>query len=143
MTKLIGFLLSIFSLSGPVASFFLWIGKKIALKPLVLPIQYSIVGALFVFKISFLISVMTLLLTFYLRFNDLLDYFQSLFSFDVFEIPLSILRSIGLIDAFIDVFTLYSVSFVSLILLFVSKYFIQSLKLASDEFYKIGMLLQG
>jgi hypothetical protein len=140
---IIRILLGFFGLSGPIASFFIYIGKKIAVKSLILPIQFIIVGALFTAKVSMLIALISLIYIIYTSFNDLINYINALETNTALDIPLKILDSLGIISAVYDTVTVFTVPLVSLLVIYVTKYFIESLKLASDEFFKIGMLLQG
>jgi hypothetical protein len=144
MPALVSLLLGFFSSAGPIASFLLWIGKKFASKALILPIQFTIVGALVVAKVAFLIAILTLLATVYNMTNDLLEQLPTLLTQnDLLTLSYNLMQAIGLIDAVKDAFQVFNLLFVSLLLLFISKVVLNSLKDASDEFFKIGMLLQA
>ena len=143
MGKIVSLLLGFFGLAGPIANFFIMIGKKLTFKVGFLPIQFLIVGALFTAKLAFLVASIQIVITFYNAINSLLDYVYNLSIDSAFSVIFEIFNSMGVIQAFSDAFSIFSISFVSLLILYVTKYFIESLKLASDEFYKIGMLLQA
>lgn len=144
MPALVTTLLGFFSSTGPLATFLLWIGKKFASKALILPIQFTVVGALVVAKVAFLVALLTLLSTIYNMIKDFLNQLPSLMSqSEIMVYSYNFMRSIGLIDAFMDAFSLFTVLFVSLLLLFISKVALHALKDASDEFFKIGVLLQA
>jgi len=139
VSRIVGF----FSAVGPLASFFVWIGKKFAIKGVVLPIQLAVLGALVVAKVAFLIAILTLLATIYNLLksftSNLLQYFTT---GDILSLAYNVMLSIGLISAVKDAFSVFSVFFASLLVLFISKVVLHSLKDASDEFFKIGILLQ-
>lgn len=139
VSRIVGF----FSSAGPLASFFIWIGKKFAIKGVVLPIQLAVLGALVVAKVAFLIAILTLLATIYNLISSFLGMIPSLLSSDsVLVIALQLMQAIGLIDAVLDAFAVFTVLFASLLALFISKIVLHSLKDASDEFFKIGVLLE-
>lgn len=140
---LVPLLLGFFGVSGPIANFFFRIGKKVIFTTTFLPIQITFVGALFVSKIAFLIAIITLIFTVYNQFSSLLDYVNFLSTDSFLKIPFDVLNSMGVFQAFYDAFSIFSVTFLSVLVLFVSKYFIESIKLVSDEFYKIGMLINS
>ena len=140
---LVSTLLGFFSSTGPIAMFFLWIGKKFASKALIMPIQFMVIGALVVSRVAFLIAVLTLLATVYNALKDILNNLSSLFAVnELMSYIYLLMRSIGLIDAVVDAFSLFSLTFTALLILFISKVALNALKLASDEFFKIGLLLQ-
>jgi len=134
------FLLGFFSSTGPIASFFLFIGKKIGIVALVLPLQYAVVGAFVVARFSFITLIVTLIIWIYNRFVILFEYIEVTALSTVFETPFLVLQSLGIVQAFIETFALFSYVLVSFLALFVSKLTYESLKLLSDEYYKIGML---
>ena len=139
VSRIVGF----FSAVGPLASFFVWIGKKFAVKGVVLPIQLAVLGALVVAKVAFLVALLTLLATIYNLIKSFLDSLPSLLNSDsILVIALQLMQSIGLLDALNDAFSVFSLLFTSLLLLFISKVVLHSLKDASDEFFKIGVLLE-
>lgn len=139
-------LLGFFSSTGPLASLFVWIGSKVAMKGIILPIQFALVGALFVAKIAFLTALLTFVMWVFNKIHEIFDYisleFLSSSSDSVFQLAVSILGAIGFLQALQDVTASFSLVFVSLFALYISKLIVDSLKTISDEFYKIGMLLQ-
>ena len=139
VSRIVGF----FSAVGPLASFFVWIGKKFAIKGVVLPIQLAVLGALVVAKVAFLIVILTLLATIYNLITSFLDSIPSLLSSDtILALALQVMQSIGLIDAISDAFSVFTILFTALLVLFISKVVLHSLKDDSDDFFKIGILLQ-
>jgi hypothetical protein len=142
LNKLSGWLLGFLSSSGPLAGFFLWIGKKISIKALVLPLQFVVMGALITFKVTFLIASISLVSWLYNRFHFLMDSLNGFISTDnVLGIAWSVLQSIGFVDALFDTFSSLSFVWFSVLILLVSKFVLHSLKLASDEMFKIGLLM--
>jgi len=144
MPLLVSALLGFFSSAGPLATFFLWIGKKFASKALIMPIQFTVVGALVIAKVAFLVAILTLLATVFNMTNDLFEQLPTLLTQnEIMSLAYNLMRSIGLIDAVKDAFAVFNLTFVAILALFVSKVVVHSLKDASDEFFKIGMLLQA
>lgn len=74
MSALISLLTSFFGAGGAVATFFVNIFKKITLTSIILPIQISLLLALYVARISFLTALTTLILWFYNRLVVILDF---------------------------------------------------------------------
>jgi|GEM_PF-1745252 len=138
VSRVVGF----FSSVGPLATFFVWVGKKFAIKGVTVPIQLAVVGALVTARVSFLVACLTLLATIYNLLksftSNLLQYFTSS---DILSLAYNVMLSIGLISAVKDAFSVFSVFFASLLVLFVSKVVLHALKDASDEFFKIAILL--
>lgn len=142
LDKFVGLLLGFFSSTGPIAVFFLWIGKKIAIKAFVLPLQFTVMGALVVAKISFLVASISLVLWIYNKFHELMDLIGNVATLDnSIGTAYNVLQAIGFIDALFDTFSGLSYIWLSVLILLVSKFVLHSLKLASDEMFKIGLLL--
>lgn len=142
LDKVTGALLGLFSSAGPFAMFFLWLGKKVSVKALVLPLQFAVMGALITAKVSFLIASISLVLWIYNQFHSLMDLLTSVVSLDgAIGTAWSVLQSIGFVDALFDTFSSLSYIWLSILILLVSKFVLHSLKLASDEMFKIGLLL--
>ena len=144
LNKLVPLLLGFFSSSGPLALFFLWIGKKLSLKALILPIQFVVVGALFTAKVSFFISAFALVSYTYNTFHSLINFLNTSFVLNNgLGVAYKVLESIGFINALFDTFTSLSFVWFSVLSLIVAKFVLHSIKLISDELFKIGLLLQG
>jgi len=141
MPSLISLLLGFFSSAGPIASFFFRIGKSLTVTTLILPIQITLIGALVVAKVAFLIALITLLVIIFNRVIAFFDYIDGFLINSDFYLPIKILESIGLMDAFYDVMPFFIIILVSFFTLFLANLVIKSLTMASDEFYKVGMLL--
>lgn len=142
MTKLVGILLGFFSFSGPIVQFFLWIGKKLTITSLILPIQISLIGAIITFRLSLATGLITLLIYAYNKTNDLLAYINTEISTSIFTIPFQVLQSLGVISALSDFFSVFTFVFIALLSAIIAKIAVVSLSQISDEFYKIGVLLQ-
>lgn len=141
MPVLISSLLGFFSGVGPLAKLFYRIGRSFTISALILPAQITIVGALVVAKVGFLIALITLLVIVFNKLVDLFNFFDTFLSSSSFYLPIKILESIGLLQAFYDVLPFLVIVLVSMFTLMLSNLVIRSLTLASDEFYKVGMLL--
>ncbi|MDY3204475.1 MAG: hypothetical protein RBR70_05330 [Arcobacter sp.] len=142
MPALIAALLGFFSTTGPIASFFYSIGKKLTLTALIMPIQIALVGALVTAKVSMLVAIVTLIVWIYNQFIVVLNLINTQISSSILEIPVKVLQSLGLIQAMNETFALFSLVFIPLLLAFISKLAVSSLQSLSDEYYKIGVLLQ-
>lgn len=140
MPALISTLLGFFSSAGPLASLFYRIGRSFTVSALVIPLQITIIGALVVAKTAFLIALITLLVVVFNRVSELFTYIDSFLTNSDFYLPIKILESIGLMQAFYDVMPFFIISLTSLFTLMLSNFVIKSLVMASDEFYKVGML---
>jgi len=140
--KISSLLLGFFSGAGPIAAFFLWIGKKVSIKALVLPLQFAVMGALVVAKVAFLVASISLVLWIYNKFHELMDLIGTVSALDnAIGTAYNVLQAIGFIDALFDTFSSLSYIWLSVLILLVSKFVLHSLKLASDEMFKIGLLL--
>lgn len=135
------FLLGFFTSVGPIASFFKWLGFRLTLSSIILPIQFSMLGALVVAKVAFFTAIITLIITIYNKINDVLLMITNLQSDSVLSLLFNFLNSIGFTSALMNAFDYFSLVFLSLFLLFISKMVVSSLQSISDEYYKIGMLL--
>lgn len=142
MPTLIAYLLGFFSTTGPIASFFYSIGKKLTLTTIILPIQIALIGALVVARVSMLVALLTLIIWIYNQFNMVLSFIDTQLSSSILEIPVKVLQSLGLIQAMDEAFALLTFVFIPLLLVFISKIAVNSLQSLSDEYYKIGVLLQ-
>jgi len=141
-TKFISFILGFFTSTGPFISFFIWIGKKLSFKAIILPVQWASVGALFVAKVASLTVVISLISYIYNEFHTILDTLSTVFQGNVYlDTAYKVLQSIGFIDALYSSFTNFSFVWFSVLILVVSKYIFNSLKLLSDELFKIGLLV--
>lgn len=142
MIQIINLLIALFSSVGPIAKFFLWIGKKVALTAVILPIQIAFIGSIIVFRLSLVVSFTTLIIFIYNKFTDLISFIGFQISSGYFTIPFNILESMGVISALSDVFAYFTIIFTTLFISILSKVAVNSLRELSDEFYKIGVLLQ-
>lgn len=142
MPQLISLLLGFFSSAGSFAKFFLWIGKKVSLTTLILPLQITLIGAIITFRLSLLTAFITLIMFIYNKFTELMNYINLQMSSEFLTVPYKILQSLGVIEALSDFYASFTIVFVTLILAFLSKIAVVSLQQLSDEFYKIGVLLQ-
>lgn len=138
ITRLLGF----FSLTGPLATFFYMIGKKISITAVILPIQITLIGALIVARVSLATAITTLIILIYNKFNDVVTQFESFAFSSVLSVPFKILQSMGIIQAFQETFAFFSLVFASLLLAMLGKLAVSSLQSIADEYYKIGVLLQ-
>lgn len=138
ITRLLGF----FSSSGPLATLFYMIGKRLSLTALIIPLQITLIGALFVGRITLFTGIVTLIILVYNKVSFVISSIESYAISSALEVPFLILQSIGFIRALTETFSFFSMVFASLLLAFISKMVVQSLQSISDEYYKLGVLLQ-
>lgn len=144
MAQLISFLLGLFSGTGsPISKFFNWLGKKVGFTAIILPLQFTFLGALLVAKAAYFTALVTLIVWIYNRLNDLLEMISNLENDNVLSLLFSFLNSIGFISALNQAFSYFSYVFVALLILFISRLAVHNLQSLSDEYYKIGMLIQS
>lgn len=134
-------LLGWFGAGGIALSFFAWIGKKITVKGLLLPLQFSVVGLLFVHRIALLSLFITVSVYIYNGIVNLLSYINTTIFSSVFATPVQILQSVGFFEALNNVFNTWSFIIISILIMFVSKAILKSIQMMSDEFFKISMML--
>ncbi|QEZ89066.1 putative membrane protein [Aliarcobacter cibarius] len=142
MPQLISLLLGFFSSAGSFAKFFLWIGKKVSITAVILPIQITLIGAIITFRLSLFAAIITLIMFVYNKFTDLMAFVDLKMSQDFLTVPYKILQSLGVIEAISDFYASFTIVFTTLLLAFIAKLAVNSLSQLSDEFYKIGVLLQ-
>lgn len=133
-----------FTSGGAIASFFAWIGVKLTSKALIVGVQIATITALFVARIAFLVALLEMARLTINFFNNFLSQLPTLLQSDLYlSLGYEVLRSIGLIDALVDSFAVFNILMVALLMAFVAKFAFHTAKTTSDEFFKIGMLLQA
>lgn len=142
MTKIFGYILGFFTTGGGLFQFFSWIGKKIAVTSLILPIQITLIGAIITFRITLTTALITLIIYAYNKTNDLLEYISLEITSSILTVPYQVLQSLGVISALSDFFAVFTFVFIALLSTIIAKIAVISFSQISDEFYKIGVLLQ-
>ncbi|KIM03168.1 MAG: hypothetical protein KU29_12570 [Sulfurovum sp. FS06-10] len=133
-----------FMSGGAVASFFAWMGVKLTSKVVIVGIQITTITLLFASRIAFLIAVLEFARLTLNFFHNFLNNLPTLLSSDVYlSLGYEVMRSIGLIDALKDSFAVFNVLIVAMLVAFVAKFAFHTAKITSDEFFKVGMLLQA
>ncbi len=144
MLKILQIIGGFFVTSGPIATFFIHLGTKLASKAVIIPIQVATIVLLFAARIAFLLSVLELARLTYNYVNSFLRSLNSLLNSDsILSLGFSVLKSVGLVDAFVDAFNVFNILFPALLLSFVLKFAYHTSKLTSDEFFKLGMQVQA
>lgn len=144
MLKILQLIGGFFTGGGAIASFFAWIGVKFTSKAVIVGIQISTIVLLFSARIAFLLSVLEFARLTYNYINTFLENLNSYFSTDgLLSLGFSVLRSIGIVDAFMDAFAIFNILFPALLLAWALKFAFHTSKMTSDEFFKIGVLLQA
>lgn len=144
MLKILRIIGGFFTGGGAIASFFAWIGVKFSSKAVIVGVQISTIVLLFAARVAFLLSVLEFARLTYNYINRFLDGLNTIFNSDsLLSVGFKVLQSIGVLDAFYDAFTIFNVLFPALLLAWVLKFAYHTSKMTSDEFFKIGILLQA
>jgi hypothetical protein len=143
MVALVRILLGWFGAGGALLSLFAWIGKRIGVKAILLPFQFAVVGLLFVHRMAMLTAFITIIVYVYNGITELLQYINNTIFSSVFALPVQILQSVGFFSALNDVFATFSFLIISILVMYVTKAIVESVKLMSDEFFKISMMISA
>ena len=142
MPVFISTILGWFTTGGVIATFFAMIAKKLTFASIILPIQITLLVALYIAKFAFLTTLISLIVWLYNRIVIVIDLINNLDNNNDFSIVLKFLDSIGFIKALNESFASFSFILVSILILMISKIVINGLQNVADEYYKIGVLLQ-
>ncbi len=142
-------LLNLLSVLTFISTFFFRIGaflsfffKKILFKPFAISSQIAIVVSIFIFKFAFIVSVFSLFLWIYNKISYILDNLDSSFNGNyISSVAYGLLNSFGIIEAFEVSFKSFSIVFISILILFASKFVIKSLITLSNELFKLHVLI--
>lgn len=144
MLKILQLIGGFFTAGGPFLSFFAWVGVKFSSKAVIVGIQFSTIVLLFAARIAFLISVLEFARLTYTTANSFVNNLNTFFTSDtLLSLGFRVLQSIGIIDAFKDAFDIFNILFPALLLAWVLKFAYHTSKMTSDEFFKLGMLVQA
>lgn len=144
MFKFLQIIAGWFTTGGAVSAFFAWMGVKFTSKSLILGVQITSVSLLFTSRAAFLWAVLEVAK---LTINGISFFLNSLptmmNSDQILSLAYNVLRAFGIVDAFIDAFSLFNTLFVAILAAWVLRFAFHTAKTSSDEFFKIGMLLQA
>lgn len=144
MLKILQLIGGFFTAGGPISAFFTRLGVKLASKGFIVGIQIGRIAALVVAYVSFLVAVLKFSIKTINYINSFLGDMQSrFFSDDLLSIAFRVLQSLGITDAFNDAFAIFNILFPALIGAWALKFSYRIYKLVSDEFYKLGSLIQA
>jgi len=133
-----------FTSGGAISAFFAWLGVKFTSKAFIVGTQIASVTLLFSARAAYLWAVLEVAK---LVINGISLFLSSIPEFmasdELLAIGLKVLQSIGIIDALIDAFSLFNTLFVAILSAWVLRFAFHTAKVSSDEFFKIGMLLQA
>lgn len=130
-----------FSGVGFLAEYIVRLGKAFFVSGAILSLQFAVVGALVLVRISYLTTIVTIILWIYNKTVELFELINSTYTDTFLYLPISILQSIGFIDALVLMFSSFSYIFVSLLVLYISKFVLNSVQSISDEYFKIAVLI--
>lgn len=144
MFKILQVIAGWFTTGGAISTLFTWLGVKFTSKAAIISAQIASVTLLFTSRAAFLWAVLEVAK---LTINSINHFFSILStSFnadDMMGFAFNVFRAFGIIDAFMDAFALFNTLFVSILAAWVLKFAFHTAKTSSDEFFKIGMLLQA
>ena len=133
-----------FATGGAISMWFAWLGAKFTAKTTIVAIQIATILVLFASRVAFLLGVLEVGRLTFNYINDFLGRISDFFSGDaILSLAFDVMRSIGLLDAFIDAFAIFNILFMAILLAWLSKFAFHVAKVTSDEFFKLGMLLQA
>jgi len=132
-----------FGAGGVFAGLTAWFTVKFTTKALAVSSQILTMTALFLSRVAFVTAIYLL----YTNISDILNDFktqlpQLMTQNELMSLAYNFMRSVGLIDAFIDAFSLFNVLLFSLVSVFIARIAFESLKMTSDEFFKLKVLIQ-
>jgi hypothetical protein len=126
-----------------MGSIFKWLVGGLASKSLFIGIQITVAVALVSAHVAMLIFVVGLILFVYNKYNELTELIASFTAqSEIFGIALNILQSMGVFQAFSDVSALFMLIIIGYFTYLGGKIVFHSLKMTSDEIFKIGVLAQ-
>ena len=126
-----------------IGSFFAWLSGKILAKSVVMGVYASVIMMMIVGHIAMLGFFGYAILFIFDKYNDFMNLLSSLDGFDpLLAISINILQSVGIINAFNDVFSIFSPFIISYLGYRVALVVYHSWKITSDELFKIGVLIQ-
>jgi len=144
MLKILQLIGGFFTTGGAIASFFSWIGVKLTSKAVIVGLQIVRIIALVGAYVSFLVAVLKFSIKTINYITSFLHDMNSYFNTDsILSLVFKILQSIGITDAFNDAFSIFNVLFPALVGAWALKFSYKIYKMVSDEFYKLGSLLQA
>lgn len=143
MIALLRIIASFFVSGGGIARLLAFIGAKLVSKPLIISAQLTAIGILVVARVAFLVAVLDfarLCVQYAKEFNDKLS---TVFDSDsAMALAFEVLRSVGVIDGFLDAFSIFKVLFPALLLSWALKFAFKTAEITSNELFKLGVLTQ-
>ncbi|MBU3014758.1 hypothetical protein KO488_08315 [Poseidonibacter lekithochrous] len=131
-----------FSGIGFLGGYVLRLGKAFFVSGAILSLQFVVIGALVLVRIAYLTTLVTIVLWIYNQMVSVFELINSTYTDTFLYLPISIMDSIGLIDALIFVFSSFTYIIISLLVLFISKFILNSVQSIADEYFKISVLIQ-
>ncbi len=120
-----------------------WILEKIAKKLLVIGIQISASTALILAHAALLGFFLYAILFVYNKYNDLLNNINNMTTqSDLLGVALHVMQAIGLINAFNDVFAIFSPFLIAYLTYRVSLAVFNAYERVSSEIFKVGVLTE-
>ena len=126
-----------------IGSFFAWLSGKILAKSILTGIYVTVTTMLIAGHIAMMAFFGYAILFIFNRYNDFMNLLSTFDGFHpLLAITINILQSVGIINAFNDVFSIFSPFIISYLGYRVALVVYHSWKITSDELFKIGVLIQ-
>lgn len=138
---MINVILWFFSGVGFLGKYIVRLGKAFFVSGAILTLQFSVIGALVLVRFAYLTTIVTIILWIYNQIVSISLMIDTMYADSFLYVPVSVLQSIGFIDALTVAFSSFSYIFVSLLTLFVSKFILNSVQSIADEYFKIAVLI--
>ncbi len=145
LVRLLGWIVGLFTGSGAIYAFIKEAAKATGLKLVVLPIMIITLIALSLARFGLFYAVVKMLLWIYNELHAFFDMLPTILtgSGEYVSIAYEVLRAIGFIDAFSDVFSSFSMVLVALLLAFLARTFYKLCELTTNEIFKISMVIMA
>lgn len=120
-----------------------WLGKALLSKSLFVPLQLAVSLALILAHISMLAFFLYAIVFIYNKYNEFLQLIADLSEgTELLAIALNIMQSMGIINAFNDVFSLFSPFIIGYLVYRSLLIVYHSFQATSNELFKVGVLVQ-
>lgn len=132
-----------FGNGGAIATFFGHLGIKLTAKSVAVAWQIATIIALTTSRVAFVYAIFEVARLVYNYINHFVTTLPSyLTASDISSLAYSLMRSIGLVDAFMDAFVLFNALYIAIIIAYLAHFSFHTLKIASDEYFKLSVLIQ-
>lgn len=132
-----------FGAGGVLAVFFGHLGVKLSAKSVAIAWQVATIMALFSSRVAFGVAVFEVGRLVHNYINFIVDQIPTLMTQnEIMTLAYTFMRSVGLLDAFNDAFVIFNSFIVAVFVAFLARFIYHSIKLTSDEYFKLSVLIQ-